>query len=143
MQKQSPPSKNKNNISDNTSIIKWVRIALVIIGFVLYGASVGFDYTLDDDLSLEVVNGLLAYDFIYEVTITDELGSVLATGSKERPISSTRWITAFIAEDSRVYTARLSIPGYGNAVAGTILFTVDIDVVLAPFFNRSGLILGE
>ncbi|MDN3639612.1 EAL domain-containing protein [Simiduia curdlanivorans] len=99
-------------------------------------------HTLDDDLSLEVVNGLLAYDFVYEVTIADELGSVLATGSKPRQVSSTRWITAFIAEDSRVYTARLSIPGYGDSVAGTIRFTVDIDVVLAPFFNRSGLILG-
>ncbi|WP_390594707.1 putative bifunctional diguanylate cyclase/phosphodiesterase [Simiduia litorea] len=99
-------------------------------------------HTLDDDLSLEVVNGLLAYDFVYDVTIADELDSVLATGSKPRPVSSTRWITAFIAEDSRVYTARLSIPGYGDSVAGTIRFTVDIDVVLAPFFDRSGLILG-
>ena len=99
-------------------------------------------HTLDDDLSLEVVNGLLAYDFIYEVTIADELGSPLATGSKARPISSTRWITGFIAEDHRIYTARLSIPGYGDAVAGSIRFNVDIDVVLAPFFNRSGLILG-
>ncbi|UTA49430.1 EAL domain-containing protein [Simiduia sp. 21SJ11W-1] len=99
-------------------------------------------HTLDDDLSLEVVNGLLAYDFIYEVTISDELGSVLASGSEPRPATSTRWITRFIAEDSRSYVARLTIPGYGDAVAGTIRFTVDVDVALAPFFERSGLILG-
>lgn len=99
-------------------------------------------HTLDDDLSLEVVNGLLAYDFIYEVTISDELGSVLAKGSEPRPITATRWLTDFIAEDSRTYVARLTIPGYGDAVAGTIKFTVDVDVALAPFFERSGLILG-
>ncbi len=99
-------------------------------------------HTLDDDLSLEVVNGLLAYDFIYEVTISDELGSVLASGNEPRPKTSTRWITKFIAEDSRTYVARLTIPGYGDSVAGTIRFTVDVDVALAPFFERSGLILG-
>lgn len=99
-------------------------------------------HTLDDDLSLEVVNGLLAYDFIYEVTISDELGSVLASGSEPRPASSTRWLTKFIAEDSKTYVARLTIPGYGESVAGSIQFTVDVDSALAPFFERSGLILG-
>lgn len=99
-------------------------------------------HTLDDDLSLEVVNGLLAYDFIYEVTIADELGTVLASGAEPRPNSPTRWLTAFIAEESREYNAKLSIPGYGNTVAGSIRFTVDVDAALAPFFSRSGLILG-
>ncbi|AFU97507.1 putative bifunctional diguanylate cyclase/phosphodiesterase [Simiduia agarivorans] len=99
-------------------------------------------HTLDDDLSLEVVNGLLAYDFIYEVTISDELGSVLASGTEPRPASSTRWLTKFIAEDSKTYVARLTIPGYGESVAGSIQFTVDVDSALAPFFERSGLILG-
>lgn len=99
-------------------------------------------HTLDDDLSLEVVNGLLAYDFIYEVTISDELGSVLASGTEPRPASSTRWLTKFIADDSKTYIARLTIPGYGESVAGSIQFTVDVDVALAPFFERSGLILG-
>lgn len=99
-------------------------------------------HTLDDDLSLEVVNGLLAYDFIYEVMISDELGNVLASGSKPRPATSTRWLTQFIAQDSRTYVARLTIPGYGDMVAGTIRFTVDVDVALKPFFERSGLILG-
>jgi len=32
-------------------------------------------HTLDNDLSEEVVSGLLAYDFIYRVKITDELGA--------------------------------------------------------------------
>src|SRR5690554_3751062 len=38
-------------------------------------------HTLDDELSAEVVNGLLAYDFIYQVSVTDELGNILGQSS--------------------------------------------------------------
>ena len=69
MQKQSPPTKNKNNNNDQISTIKWIRIALVVLGFILYGASVGFDYTLDDDLFVvkneKVQNGISAIPSIF------------------------------------------------------------------------------
>jgi hypothetical protein len=47
--------------------------------------------TLDDELSYEVVNGLLRYGFIYEVVIYDDTGNVLAQGSSTRPEVKTRW----------------------------------------------------
>ncbi len=98
-------------------------------------------HTLDDDLSAEVVNGLLAYDFIFEVTITDELGNVLAQGQKQHSPTATRWLTRRITEDIKSYVARLSIPGYGESVAGSIRFAVDVDRALAGFFARSGLVI--
>jgi len=95
-------------------------------------------HTLDDDLSAEVVNGLLSYDFINDVTIADELGNVLAQGQKAPRNTATRWLTRQITEETKVYMAKLTIPGYGEAVAGTIRFAVDVDIALSDFFARSG-----
>lgn len=100
-------------------------------------------HTLDDDLSLEVVNGLLAYDFIYEVTIADELGNILAQVKNEPTRTATRWLTRSIADDTRHYVAKLTIPGYGEAVAGTLHFAVDVDKALTGFYARSGLVLAS
>lgn len=94
-------------------------------------------HTLDDDLSVEVVNGLLTYDFIYNVSITDELGNVLARGTKPRKETATSWLTRHIAGDSRRYSASLSIPGYGDTTTGKIEFDVDLNTALAGFFDRS------
>jgi diguanylate cyclase (GGDEF)-like protein/PAS domain S-box-containing protein len=94
-------------------------------------------HTLDDDLSAEVVSGVLAYDFIYHVSIVDELGNVLGEGGSPRPDSSTRWLTRRIAEESRHYKANLDIPGYGDAAYGTLSFFVDKDQALSSFYQRA------
>lgn len=95
--------------------------------------------TLDDELSDEVVNGLLRYGFIYEVTITDELGNILAQGRSERPPSTTRWMTEQLTESSKEYSADLMIAGYAEGTAGNIRFSVDMDQALAGFYARSEL----
>jgi hypothetical protein len=92
--------------------------------------------TLDDELSDEVVNGLLRYGFIFEVEITDELGNVLARGNSARPESSTRWLTEYMTDSSREYTADLMIPGYAAGTAGSIRFSVDMDQALSGFYAR-------
>ncbi len=94
-------------------------------------------HTLDDDLSMEVVNGLLSHDFIYEVSVSDELGNVLASGQVERLDSNTRALTSWLAEDSREYSAALLIPGYAEGIAGSIRMSVDVDQVLQGFYSRS------
>ena len=95
--------------------------------------------TLDDELSDEVVNGLLRYGFIYEVTITDELGNILAQGRSERPPSTTRWMTEQLTQSSKEYSADLMIAGYAEGTAGNIRFSVDMDQALAGFYARSEL----
>ncbi len=94
-------------------------------------------HTLDDDLSTEVVNGLLAYDFVTSVQITDELGNTLAQGEAAPRPSTTRWITRLFNEESRSLTTDLTIPGYGETAAGELSFTVDMDQALAGFYERS------
>ncbi|MDQ2075457.1 bifunctional diguanylate cyclase/phosphodiesterase [Marinimicrobium sp. ABcell2] len=94
-------------------------------------------HTLDDDLSAEVVNGLLAYGFIYQVSITDELGNILAEGSAPVPESATRWLTRRIAEESRHFNAALNIPGYGGSAYGTLSFSLDMDQALSSFYQRA------
>lgn len=93
--------------------------------------------TLDDELSYEVVNGLLRYGFIYEVVIYDDTGNVLAQGSSTRPEIKTRWLTSRITENTREYTANLLLPGYSDGTSGSILFSVDMDLALEGFYNRS------
>ncbi|GAA5316154.1 MAG: hypothetical protein AseanaTS_13590 [Candidatus Pelagadaptatus aseana] len=99
-------------------------------------------HTLDDDLSLEVVNSLLAYDFVYQVAIKDELGNTLASGTKPRQQSSTGWLTNILQQDNkRIYTADLNIPDYGRGAVGQVIFHVDVDLALAGFYDRSVLVL--
>lgn len=83
--------------------------------------------TLDEELSDEVVNGLLEYGFIYEVVIADEQGNILSQASNRHDPTSTRWLTEKISEPSREYKASLAIPGYSETTAGTIRFKVDMD----------------
>lgn len=93
--------------------------------------------TLDDELSYEVVNGLLRYGFIYEVVIYDDTGNVLAQGSSTRPVAKTRWLTSKITENTREYAANLLLPGYTDGTSGSMLFSVDMDLALEGFYNRS------
>ena len=98
-------------------------------------------HTLDDDLSTEVVNGMLAYDFIFDVAILDELGNVLAQGDKPRISSPTTWLTNYFTQDSKQYSASLSIPGYGENTAGSIIFRVDLNKALETFYRRSTFVI--
>lgn len=98
-------------------------------------------HTLDDDLSSEVVSGMLAYDFIFEVAILDELGNVLAKGEKQRTESPASWFTGDLIKDSKSYSADLNIPGYGENTAGAITFSVDLNTALGTFYKRSTLVI--
>ena len=93
--------------------------------------------TLDDELSHEVVSGLLRYGFIYEVVIYDDTGNILAQDRSVRPELSTRWLTDAISGNIREYTTALLLPGYNDGTAGSIRFSVDMDLALEPFYNRS------
>jgi len=96
-------------------------------------------HTLDDDLSAEVVNGLLAYDFVIGVRVTDELGNTLAEGQTAQKPSQTRWLTSMISDETRELYFDLIIPGYGQTASGGLAFTVDMDQALQAFYERSSL----
>lgn len=96
-------------------------------------------HTLDDDLSAEVVNGLLAYDFVIGVRVTDELGNTLAEGQTAQKPSQTRWLTSLISDETRELYSDLIIPGYGQTASGGLAFTVDMDQALQAFYERSSL----
>ena len=98
-------------------------------------------HTLDDDLSLEVVNSLLAYEFVYDVVIHDELGNVLASGSKPRFQSNTSWITHLVLEESKVYSTELTSPEYGRGAVGKVVFKVDVNKAMVDFYARSSFVL--
>lgn len=98
-------------------------------------------HTLDDDLASEVVNGMLAYDFIYDVVILDELGNILADGVRPRVQHPVGWFTEYFIADSKTYSAKLLLPGYEEETSGSILFKVDLNAALSTFYQRSTLVI--
>lgn len=98
-------------------------------------------HTLDDDLASEVVNGMLAYDFIYDVMILDELGNVLADGTKPRVKHPVGWLTEMFIAESKTYSAKLLLPGYERETSGSIIFKVDLNAALSTFYQRSTLVV--
>lgn len=97
--------------------------------------------TLDDELSHEVVNGLLRYEFVYDVAITDELGNVLARGSRAPARSTTRWLTELLTDADKQFSIDLMISGYEKGTAGNLRFSADMDQALSGFYARSELAL--
>ncbi|MBU2887267.1 EAL domain-containing protein [Gilvimarinus agarilyticus] len=94
-------------------------------------------HTLDADLANEVVNGLLTYDFIYQVAIWDERGNVLAQADKALTESDVTWMGGLFTHDDASYSSDLIVAGYEQMVAGKISFTVDRDRALENFYRRS------
>jgi len=93
--------------------------------------------TLDDELAYEVVNGLLRYGYVYRVVIHDDTGNILAQGSNPRPELKTRWLTSKITNNSRDFSDVLVLPGYMDGTAGSIEFSVDMDLFLEGFYDRT------
>jgi tetratricopeptide (TPR) repeat protein len=135
MQKQSPPSKNKSNNSDNTSTIKWIRIALVILGFVLYGAGVGFDYTLDDDLFVlkneKVQNGISAIPSIFISGTKSLIGTL-----PYRPVV----LSSFAIEQS-LFDNNPAVRHFFNIVIYIVLLQVLFSLLLKLFKNYSNIFI--
>ncbi|WP_339897795.1 EAL domain-containing protein [uncultured Gilvimarinus sp.] len=96
-------------------------------------------HTLDDDLAIEVVNGLLSYDFIYEVAIRDERGHVLAEARRPPVVNSSGWLVKIVDNDVLAYTSQLAVPGYNQQSTGEISFRVDKRQALSGFYSRSEL----
>ncbi|WP_020209436.1 putative bifunctional diguanylate cyclase/phosphodiesterase [Gilvimarinus chinensis] len=94
-------------------------------------------HTLDNDLALEVVNGLLTHQFIDEVVIKDERGNVLAEVRRTESVQSGSWLSRIIAGEDFTYASQLKVPGYGAQGAGEIVFRVDKSLALASFYRRS------
>lgn len=97
-------------------------------------------HTLDNTLAAEVVNGLLKYDFITSVTIEDELGNDLASGTKPRTPSNTRWLTRRLTDEFVVQASPLQIPSDTN-INGQISFILDMDAAFKPLYHTSFVVL--
>lgn len=93
-------------------------------------------HTLDKDLAAEVVNGILAYGFIEQVTVWDEMGKVQAQVSKISPPSSTRWISDLASQLDKVYQAKVEFPNYDTSSYGILEIQINKDIALADFYHR-------
>ena len=135
MQKQSPPTKNKNNNNDQISTIKWIRIALVVLGFILYGASVGFDYTLDDDLFVvkneKVQNGISAIPSIFISGTKSLIGTL-----PYRPVV----LSSFAIEQS-LFDNNPAVRHFFNIVIYIVLLQVLFSLLMKLFKSYSSIFI--
>lgn len=92
--------------------------------------------TLDVNLAREIVNGLLAYDFIYMVTIKDDSKNILA--EETRPISDVKFGFIYNMFHARqgVYKANLKISGYQSNIYGELSFGVDAHQFFSSYYSR-------
>ena len=99
-------------------------------------------HTLSEELSKEVIIGLLEYDFIHQASIVDDLGNLLA--EKKRPqieSSKTQWLTSYISEQYQHYSIELYPPSVNADTPGKLIVIVNGDTALASFYSRSLVVL--
>jgi len=92
-------------------------------------------YTFDSYLAEQVVQGLFAYHFIYQVSVVDEHGEPLAT--KKRPLaeSSKRWLSEIFFGKEKVYNIPLIIEN--NEQFGSLLVHLDTHLIAQGFLGRT------
>ncbi len=98
-------------------------------------------HTLDGDMSEEVVDGLLAYGFITDARIQDEMGNTLAHRQQPPLLAGRSWLASYLKPTYRHYSQQLTLPGYGNQQAGAISFSVEVHSALNGFYERSGVVI--
>jgi len=95
-------------------------------------------YTLDNVLANEVAQGLMTHDFIVNVVIKDEIGSILAVANKPRMETNTLWITRQLVNDLSITKESLFMPDNSGASAqGELLFVVDMNAAFQTFYSHS------
>ncbi len=98
-------------------------------------------FHLDGKLAREVIDGLFAYDFVSSVSIEDEDKTVLAGRQRKMGQSRTAWITRVLGEGKKNFVVPLSAIGQKNKKIGVLNVTIDYDLALAQFYNRSMFVL--
>ena len=135
MQKENPSSKNKSSNNEQASSIKWIRIALVLLGFMLYGASVGFDYTLDDDLFVvkneKVQNGISAIPSIFTSGTKSLIGTL-----PYRPV-----VLSSFAIEQTLFDNNPAVRHFFNIIIYIVLLQVLFSLLLKLFKNYSSIFI--
>ena len=97
-------------------------------------------YDLNNDLALQVVNGLMEYAPIYEASIVDELGLTLASNRRPLAEGTLPDVASVIFGAERAFTVPLIFP-VNDRLLGHLHVSVDSYVFAVDFFSRSGLVL--
>ncbi len=92
--------------------------------------------TLDVGLASEIANGLMAYDFIYYVTIKDDSGGLLAERNRPLTIVENEYLYSLVSEREREFTTKLNVSGYQSNIFGELVFGVDTTIFFSGYFSR-------
>lgn len=95
-------------------------------------------YVSDNTLAMEVVNGLLRYDFINSAQIEDLNGSVLASSMKPHQSEvRIRWVHGFVGEQFQDFSTELAYKSNFDEVIGRVVYRVDMIRVYDSLYKSS------
>ncbi|MES9962758.1 MAG: response regulator [Candidatus Sedimenticola sp. 20ELBAFRAG] len=106
---------------------------------VAQGSAVRAVYTLDEASANELVEGLLTYDFVTDVSIHDEWGNQLAWGTKRGNMPRSGWLGRLLSEPLKEYAQGLRDPDDRKRVFGRLSIMVDRIRALRSFTERADL----
>ena len=91
-------------------------------------------HTLDNDLALEVVKGLVTYPFISSARILDEDQNIMATLDNITEPSGTSWFTKILSGAESSYIQDLQRNGIYE---GGLIVVINNDLTLRPLYRRA------
>jgi hypothetical protein len=96
-------------------------------------------YSLDHELARDMAKGLISYDIIKEVSISDEDGLLMAHEFKTTSPSSLRAVTARFIDLER--TLAIDIGHRDIIGTGRLMLVIDNHAAFLPFYSRSAVSL--
>ena len=151
------------NESINVKQAKYVVLASVVLGILFSTAQVAHDlqkekrlvsetvhqilntvgetaaeatFNLDKKLGQKTVNGLFAYQPIFQVSIEDGLGTIVASGERPLATASTRYLSDTLFSDSTTFSIPLRLTGEQDISVGKITVMVDAHLIAVNFLDR-------
>ncbi len=97
-------------------------------------------YGLDETLAARVVSGLFEYEPVYNATLSDNFGNILAQQSREPIASGRSALTELMFGNIQQYNVRLEI-GAGRDLVGSLIVRIDTALIAEGFLNRATRIL--
>ncbi len=100
-------------------------------------------YNFDEDLGLQIGEGLVRFQSIYHVALVDEYGDTLASRSRPRLMDNWGWITKHLSPDEMEYSFDIMSPK-SPVLVGQLLLKVDFRRALGQLLGgmTSILLLG-
>ncbi len=119
--------------SEKRLVSETIRQILSTVGETAAEAS----FNLDKELGQKTANGLFAYGPIYQVTIQDDLGTVIAYAERPKAATGNHYLSDSLFSDIATFSSSLILSGNRAISVGKITVLVDTYLIANEFLNQA------